>query len=280
MRFLFLVLLFLVSLDISAQSFAPENDQWIGVENYKKSTNTIQENEFDFVSKKVQQIYSPVFKDQGGEFVLVNNWKDGTVNAYTLRNGSSWEVHMFGGLARHPLMTLDGFSMVVCHEVGHQIGGLPKKYSYYGTSWAAAEGQSDYFSSKCMKELIKDENNVLKIKKLDIPNKIKEQCDEVYSDENESAICQRIAIAGEVLGNVLANLGNSSKVSLLTPSTLVVKKTNVAGYPSTQCQTDTYFQGALCNVDSSINPNDKDKHYGYCSEGKGSRPSCWYNEEN
>jgi hypothetical protein len=37
---------------------------------------------------------------------------------------------MFGGLARHELVTDDGFMMVVCHETGHHLGGAPR---YNGT---------------------------------------------------------------------------------------------------------------------------------------------------
>jgi Zn-dependent protease with chaperone function len=54
---------------------------------------------------------------------------------------------MFGGLARDPLVTKDGFSAVICHEIGHHIAGAPRK----GFSWASNEGQADYFATtKCL----------------------------------------------------------------------------------------------------------------------------------
>ena len=70
--------------------------------------------------------------------------------------------------------SVDAFSIVVCHEVGHAIGGPP----YYGGSGkkidfnallssaqerdsvAASEGQSDYWAtSHCMATLLEHENN-------------------------------------------------------------------------------------------------------------------------
>jgi len=46
------------------------------------------------------------------------------VNAYASvdKQGQQF-IHMFGGLARHPLMTEDAFLLVACHEFGHHYGG-------------------------------------------------------------------------------------------------------------------------------------------------------------
>lgn len=278
-----LCLVFALATASGMTSFAPENDEWIPATTYKKSAKTITEDQFNMINQNLTSIYSPVFNEQGGNFVLVEDWEDGTVNAYTQRLENNWQINMFGGLARYPQMTADGYAMVVCHEIGHQIGGLPVKTWYGRPSWAAAEGQADYFAAKCLRELLRYEDNVEKIKYLDVPKIAVEQCNMAWKDANDSATCQRVAVAGEVLGTVLSRLGGGPATDLDTPSKVVVSKTNIEGYPGAQCRSDSYLAGALCYVDSSINPNGVDIHDGYCSREEGDtlgvRPVCWYKPE-
>jgi len=74
------------------------------------------------------------------ELVIDKHWEDGTVNAYASENGNNDVISMFGGLARHPAITPDAFYLVACHEIGHHLGGAPKKGN---TQWASNEGQAD-----------------------------------------------------------------------------------------------------------------------------------------
>ena len=57
-------------------------------------------------------------------------------------------------------MSKDVLNLVLCHELGHFDGGLPKKFRGYSQmlSWSSAEGQADYFStSVCFREVIESE---------------------------------------------------------------------------------------------------------------------------
>ena len=102
--------------------------------------------EFNRVIDLVYKHYEPVVSNLGKRLVVERNWSDSTVNAYAYPKGDQMRVAMFGGLARHPEVTKDGFMMVMCHELGHHLGGAPMK------SWASNEGQSDYFAAnKCFK---------------------------------------------------------------------------------------------------------------------------------
>lgn len=267
--------------DPGFKSFAPENDLYVPVGVRAEVT----EEQFSNMIKKLEDIYKPIVKAEGGHLVFFNKWDDGTVNAYTKRQNGDWEVHMFGGLARFTGMTHLGIAAVACHELGHQLGGLPLKTSWWGgTSWAAAEGQSDYYSTaKCMKMYLEGENNIEIAANMEIYPEVAEACESAYSYEEDIAICKRSAMAGEVLGKVLAGMGNSAEPSITTPSTLEVTKTNIAGYPSAQCRVDTYFQGALCDIPYSVAPNTTDIHEGYCARVNGyeigTRPLCWFKPE-
>jgi hypothetical protein len=122
----------------------PPNNQVYGV----GFTGGISQKTFDAVIDAALKIYTPIFASKGATFVVARLWDDETVNAYAEQNGTEWKVSMFGGLARHPETTPDGFAEVICHEIGHHLGGAPK---YSGMDWAAVEGQADYFATlKCM----------------------------------------------------------------------------------------------------------------------------------
>lgn len=265
--------------------FAPKNDLYIGVDD--QTRGGIDKATFDKLIDKIERVYKPIIQQKGGSLAMVSKWDDGTVNAYTMRQGNSWQVHMFGGLARMSSMTEEGFAMVICHELGHQIGGLPKKTSWWGVaSWAAAEGQSDYFSTaKCMKLALQGEDNATALANQEIPAVAAEKCQQVYSDSSDRDICVRTALGSVALGTVLASMnGETLKFPALdTPSTTVVKLTNVAGYPSPQCRVDTYFQGALCDIPGDVDTSETDIHQGYCATVNGytigTRPLCWFNPD-
>jgi hypothetical protein len=103
----------------------------------------ITEPEFEGVIAAVEKLYTPIVSSMGGKLVIHRRWKDGTVNAYADRQDGNWNVTMFGGLARHKETTIDGFLLVVCHELGHQIGGAPK---YNNGSGGLGEGETGLFN--------------------------------------------------------------------------------------------------------------------------------------
>ncbi len=138
---------------------------------------------------------------------ITGDWADGTVNAYASRVGSVCKVEMFGGFARYGSMSTDALIGVICHEIGHHIGGDPK----YARDWASCEGQSDYFAQTCMKKLL----------------------------GNAPARIQR---ADVILADNLARMSRENKPSVLTPD-----ETRANGiycrHPRAQCRLDTYIAG-------------------------------------
>ena len=119
------------------EGIVEDNNLWIAPN--AKSVGAIDEIEFNKVIDKVVKIYEPIIAAEGATLDVSRNWEDGTVNAYASRSGDTWQIHMFGGLARHETITSDGFALVVCHEIGHHIGGAPKKTLWSGqTRWATS----------------------------------------------------------------------------------------------------------------------------------------------
>jgi hypothetical protein len=268
----------------------PPNTQLYGI----NADSGISKEMFDKIIDAVEKIYGPIIKEKGGNLVVERNWDDDTVNAYAERNGDTWSVSMFGGLARHPETTPDAFAMVLCHELGHHLGGFPQ-YGYM--SWASTEGQADYFASlKCMRTVLEKIDNWETVKRwypaAEVPQVVKDRCARGHKDQQQFAICIRSAEGGLALARLLADLGGSPMPQFDTPDKSVVKKT-VEGHPEAQCRLDTYFQGAVCPVSEKIDTSQTDPTVGTCHEGTsvpnfarfrtmgdvntfGIRPYCWY----
>ncbi len=257
--------------------FAPENNLKIEVGD-KASNNMTKEMFLDAVSR-VSTVYEPIVAEKGGKLIMNNRWDDATVNASAQQSGKNWQVNMYGGLARHPLVTVDGFMMVVCHELGHHIGGAPRKGGF-GSAWASNEGQSDYFAGlKCMRRVLEKEDNIAIVSKMTIDEEVVTKCESIYKSESEIALCQRISMAGKSLAMLLGDLGGNSNVKFTTPDTSKVARTN-DNHPAAQCRLDTYFQGTLCDKAISDDVDGKDALKGVCLKRDGyelgMRPLCWY----
>lgn len=242
----------------------------------------VKRSDFNLIADRIKEIYEPIIRTKGGNLVINSYWDSNATKAYTRRVEDNWELHLFGGLARYKTMTKTAYALVLCHELGHQLGGLPKKTTWlHKKTWTAAEGQADYYATaKCMKRYLLQDDNIKEVESMNIYPEVVTQCQNSYIDDNEIAICIRSAMAGETLVRIFAELNNDKKPSILTSSSKVVKETNFLGYPSYQCRVDTFFQGALCNIPFSIEPNESDINEGYCARINsyeiGTRPLCWY----
>ena len=227
----------------------------------------------------------------GGNLKVVRKWSDGTVNAYAQQQGNTWMVSMFGGLARHSTVTEDGFALVVCHEIGHHIGGAPKKGgsagggwwggSSGGTSWASNEGQSDYFATlKCLRKVFLNDDNAGIIAKMNVPSFVTDKCQKsTRGNKDDAAICVRAAMAGKSVSDLFSALSKTPETKFDKPDSKVVSSTNDS-HPAAQCRLDTYFQGALCEVGMNEPVSQSDEVKGTChgslGHTSGLRPLCWF----
>ncbi|MFZ8932566.1 MAG: hypothetical protein ACO2ZP_01525 [Bacteriovoracaceae bacterium] len=256
-----------------------DNDLWIGVDS--KATSTITEDEFNKVIDKVEAIYTPIIEAKGAQLKVERNWQDGTVNAYAQRQGTTWKVAMYGGLARHQAIDKDSFALVVCHELGHHIGGVPKKNGWWGSNWASNEGQSDYWGTmKCLRKVFEGDDNRAVISQMNIDPHAKKACESAYSSEDEIAVCQRTAMAGLGLGNLFKSLRNlRAELKFNTPDPNIVQKTD-DNHPAPQCRLDTYFSASICDKDAYSDVSETDANINVCTRVDGDkvgiRPLCWF----
>lgn len=234
-----------LSLSVHAMTI-PENTLEIPVSALYQGGMT--EKDFDESIAELEAIYAPVVAAQGATLVIEKYWSSKTVNAFARRfEADEWRIMFFGGMARHKHMTRDGFSLIVCHELGHHLGGEPR---FQGdVAWSSTEGQADYYSTiDCLQNLWARADNGPHLK--DVPASLIAHC----QSEADSDLCQRVGMAGLSAARLFSSLVWFSKLPQFeTPDTSVVTTSN-GGHPKAQCRLDTYLQGTLNNA----------------------RPACWY----
>lgn len=259
-------------------NFVPENNLWISAD--QKTNDGITKEEFFEINDTMEKLYAPIVKKFGGNLKVNKLWDDGTVNASAQQQGSTWIVNMYGGLARFSGMTYDGFALVMCHELGHHLGGFPKNPGLITPSWASNEGQSDYFATmKCFREVYGRENNLQRMEGVDVPAVVEESCSVQHKTSSAIALCKRAAMGGAVLARVLGKLGQSAEPQFETPDSTQVSATNNR-HPKAQCRMDTYFAGAVCGISHKVDFGKEDAITGACAEERGDkfgvRSRCWY----
>lgn len=253
--------------------FLPENTLQIPVG--AKLAGGITETQFNAVIDKIEAIYAPIVANMGGKLKIARKWEDATVNANATRIGG-WNVNMYGGLARHPAITEDGFALVLCHEIGHHLGGAPK-VGMILNRWASNEGQSDYFATlKCLRKAFLND----KPKRItNAPKALTEACAKAWPNKDDRSICVRNGMAGASVAGLFAALRNQPEAKFETPDANIVSKTNDA-HPAHQCRLDTYFQGSLCEASFNEDVSQKDEVKGTChgslGHKSGLRPLCWF----
>jgi hypothetical protein len=245
------LMLFVLLCSFNAYADLPQNDLW------KQDTGfaaNFSEKEFQATIKELQTMYAPIVARLGGKLNIQGDWNDSTVNAYASQTGKTWNVQMFGGLARRPEVTLNGFKLVICHEIGHHVGGVPS------SSWASYEGQADYYATHvCGKKLFTDYSQNVKLYK---------ECAS-YAGKDQVA-CSLNLDAAQSLANLLAALAGDVQPSYDTFDPSEVTETQSA-HPKAQCRLDTYLAGELCNMgwNDQVIPRNLNA---VCDN----RPKCWY----
>lgn len=257
--------------------FVPENNMYIPEGLY--STGGITEDQFNEVMTRIEELYTGDVERMGDKLKINRLWSNGTVNASATRQGKTRVLNMYGGLARHKAIGIEGMALVACHELGHHNGGAPK-IAGFGRLWATNEGGADYFATgKCLRRYFAQDDNEAFIANLNIDPTAKQACEDNYSSRAEQLLCMRISEAGQQVADLFMDLGKSkTRANYATPDKSTVRKTNDA-HPATQCRLDTYLQGSLCYVGNSEEPSDTDYKVGSCYTPRdkvGARPLCWF----
>lgn len=130
------------------------------------------------------------------------------VNAEITKTDRLVAISIWGGMLSHQHMNNDTLLLLLCHELGHFLGGAPLKSR---NSWSSTEGQADYFSGRnCAHKLGMDENTFLN--------------------------------AAVSLTKIYAEVTREPAPSLDACDSSTVTRINY-GYPKVQCRLDTLIAG-------------------------------------
>lgn len=254
-------------------SILPPNN--LNLEDRMELDSSMTESQFNSIIDKVEKYYAPIVAKHGGKLKFFRHWEDSTVNASAIQTGNTWQLDMYGGLARRPEITPDGFTLVICHEMGHHLAGFP-----FVSEWAANEGQADYFATlSCAHELWRSEGTQNAQFTTQVDAYPKELCDKAWQNSSDRNLCYRSMMAGRSLANLLAQ---GEAVSFSTPDKKVVDHTDHQ-HPAAQCRLDTYMAGAICGAsfDKTLIPQDENRAGTVSCMDRakfktGFRPTCWF----
>lgn len=244
-----------------------------------KSASGLSEYDFNQTIDRVHALMSLEIKRRmNKELIFERKWADGTVDAFATRDDiNNPVIVVHGGLARHPEMTKDGFALILCHEVGHHLGGAPKIFR--GTSglrgWSSAEGQADYFATtKCLPIIFQ---NYPDTKSYEIDSDATELS--AAMNKCRDTACTRTVLAGLAVSKVFASMVKGTP----DPSLLLNDPTKVSvtlyKHPNPQCRLDTYLSGANCDIGIDVPFDIVDPKVGACVKDQGYRPACWFSED-
>jgi hypothetical protein len=275
-------------------TFIPENE--IRLRSDRSEPANISEAEFNQVIAMLQSHFAPLASAKGGELNIQGDWASKKLNAGANQMLSSWMVQISGEIARQPQLTVDGLTLIVCHELGHHFGGFPLSAadSPFQGAWAAVEGQADYFSTQvCARKFWAQDAAKNAQARASVKPAAKAGCDRGWGSQGLRDLCYRTAVGAESVIATMASLMQKPMPNFATPDASAVAQT-IPGHPGIQCRLDTLFQGTICpakfnqdvipgkSVAGGIDSLDAEKEAAAnsCAAASGYslglRPNCWF----
>lgn len=242
----------LKGLNSSRASFAQEP---LGGQGYfylppgSENVSSVTEEQYRNLVNEFQVKYiMPVFRLTGKPLLIPDEWENPYFAGYAIDRGAYMQVSLWGGTARAPGASLVALAGILCHEVGHILGGAPHQ-TIPGAEWSSTEGQSDFYAGRdCLPQFLEKHPELVVTPE---PEAL-ELCE-------GHLLCARTATAGLELVRFFQRFDPESvaQLSVRTPAPAVdTMLLNV--YPSPQCRLDSYVQGALCQLGRECRP-----------------PACW-----
>ena len=217
---LFLTTTLLFSLNSYSATCPKDRTDYFCIPTDSILNNEMNVTNFYLVPVKVMGLFSNEIAGLNYPLELKADWNSPFFGAGVSLYENSYKLMILGGMTRMKEMTLDAYAAIVCHEMGHLLGGEPRQ-TITGADWASAEGQADFFAaSVCLKKYYKSQGIMSEI---EISKKI------------EKAGFDFISLALKVETN--QKIKNFKRAKVEMPA---VDHTLLNLYPSLQCRYENF----------------------------------------
>ncbi len=241
--------------------------------------NGYPESRYNLVLDTFQRVIGPKVAATGAQFTIERDWSDGSVNCFSWKNSVEFGIEIPGGMARYDFITEEAFIMVICHEIGHVLGGAPHN------NMTSIEGQSDYFSAlKCARWMMPEIVPAAPAPNQPVPDyqeAVNNACERAYPEGAGRDICLRSVTGAHPLSRLYAKVsGGPTQPSILTPTAPELDvRTTLSTHPKPQCRLDSLVRGSLCPVSVDSTVSYSDPYAGSCGpqlSPEFGRPGCWF----
>lgn len=185
-----------------------------------------------------------LYDDYGGAFRVDSAHKSLGEDRYV--------VTLTGAVPHSGRMSVEGYAIVACHEMGHILGGAPRQERLI-SKWSSVEGQADYFATnECMWRYARSGYFTHSINNFN--DSMIERCEQKFDQLDDVLGCMRIMSGIQAMVDYFnRNVSAEKRISIDARDTSKVTRT-LQKYPSAQCRVDTWMAGLFNEP----------------------RPSCWY----
>lgn len=181
--------------------------------------SVIQIYDFYNVPVKIISLFYPEISKLKYPLVLEAKWESPYFGAGISLYQEQYRLMILGGMTRIEKMTLDAYAAIVCHELGHMLGGAPFQ-TMPGSEWSSAEGQSDFFAaSVCLPRFYKAQNI------------------------SEGEIEKKVEKAGFEMMDALKDFDSNEPDAVLVRNLdykIIAPSTLINNYPTIQCRYETF----------------------------------------
>lgn len=178
----------------------------------------MQQHDLYIIGARILGLYNKEISNLGRPVILDAKWESPYMGAGAVKRSDRYEIMVLGGTVRIEGFSKEAYATIICHELGHIIGGAPYQ-DFVGTQWSSREGQADFFAaSDCLPRYYKSLG---------------------YSEEESHAAIEQggYDFLASMMGFSSATRDQSLERSYVELAP--VSKT-LRGYPSLQCRYETF----------------------------------------
>lgn len=222
-----LICFLLTGMSVSSASICPtDRNDYFCITPEMAPDSAVKLTDFYMIPAQIISLFSNELKKTGFPLILDAKWDSPYFGAGVSFYNDEFRLMILGGTTRIKGMSLDAYAAIVCHEIGHIVGGTPFQ-TIAGAEWSSAEGQSDYFAASiCLPRYFK------------------------FKGDDTKAIAARVERAGFEMIWALKDFDSNAsaeekKIIRHFDKVPAAKETIINQYPTLQCRYENFRNPAV-----------------------------------